>query len=150
MDRRMVLPDVVELQAVLVGSADSEIVALEAELRTAQLAADVPALARLISDDLLFTGPDGQLGTKAQDLEAHGSGVVRFRSHVPEELRIRRVGADVAVAALRTRLEVEVAGTPVGGTYRYTRIWAREGDGKWRVVGGHVSEVPAGRGDSAR
>lgn len=136
-------PDVSEMGAVLVGAGDAEIVALEAALRAAQLAADVPALAQLISDDLLFTGPDGQLGTKAQDLEAHGSGVVRFRSHVAEELRMRRVGADVVVTALRARLEVEVAGTLARGTYRYTRVWAREGDGRWRVVGGHVSEVAA-------
>src|SRR6476661_7162557 len=145
MDRRMVLPDTAELQAVLVGLADTEIVALEAELRAAQLTADVPVLDRLIADELLFTGPDGQLGTKAQDLEAHGSGVVRFLSHVPEELRIRRVGEDVAVVALRARLEVEVAGTITRGTYRYTRVWAREGGGTWRVVGGHVSEVPTAR-----
>ena len=138
----MVLPEVAELQAVLVGSADPELVALEAELRAAQLVADVAALDRLISEDLLFTGPDGQLGTKAQDLEAHRSGVVRFRSHVPEELRVRRVGADVAVSALRARLEVEVAGTLHRGTYRYTRVWAREEGGAWRVVGGHVSEEP--------
>ena len=142
MDRRLVLPEVAELQAVLVGSADPDLVALEAELRAAQLAADVPALDRLIADELLFTGPDGQLGTKAQDLEAHGSGLVRFRSHVPEELRVRRVGVDVAVSALRARLEVEVAGTLHRGTYRYTRVWAREEGGAWRVVGGHVSEVP--------
>ena len=134
-------PEVAELESVLVGARDAEIVALEAALRAAQLAADVPALARLISDELLFTGPDGQLGTKAQDLEAHGSGVVRFRSHVPEELRVRRVGADVVVTALRARLEVEVAGNLARGTYRYTRVWAREGDGQWRVVGGHVSAV---------
>lgn len=139
----MVLPDVAELQAVLAGSPDPQMVALEAELRAAQLAADVPALDRLIATELLFTGPDGQLGTKTQDLEAHASGVVRFRSHVPEELRVRRVGTDVAVTALRARLEVEVAGTLVRGTYRYTRVWAREADGAWRVVGGHVSEVPA-------
>jgi ketosteroid isomerase-like protein len=142
MDRRIVFGDVTKLQAVLVGPADTEIVTLEADLRAAQLAADVPTLDRLIADELLFTGPDGQLGTKAQDLEAHGSGLVRFRSHVPEELRVRRVGADVAVTALRARLEVEVAGTLRRGIYRYTRVWAREGDGTWRVVGGHVSEVP--------
>jgi len=138
----MVLPDMTELQVVLVGAPDPEIVALEAELRAAQLAADVAALDRLISEDLLFAGPDGQLGTKAQDLEAHGSGLVRFRSHIPEELRVRRVGSDVAVSALRARLEVEVAGTLHRGTYRYTRVWAREADGQWRVAGGHVSEVP--------
>ena len=122
---------------------DSEIVALEARLRAAQLAADVGALDALIADELLFTGPDGTLGTKAQDLEAHASGAVRFRVHEPEELRVRRVGPDVAVTALRARLAVEVAGTLMQGVYRYTRVWAREHGGPWRVVAGHVSAVPA-------
>src|SRR5687768_11695701 len=131
------------MEAVLVGPPDPEIAALESRLRAAQLAADVAALDALIADELLFTGPDGQLGTKGQDLEAHGSGVVRFRGHEPEELRVRRVAPNVAVVALRTRLEVEVAGALVRGTYRYTRVWARENDGPWRVVGGHVSEVPS-------
>jgi ketosteroid isomerase-like protein len=131
------------IERVLSDASDPEIAALAAELRSAQLAADVTVLERLIGDDLLFTGPDGRLGTKAQDLEAHASGVVRFRSHEPEELRVRRVGRNVAVAALRARLAVEVAGTITRGTYRYTRVWAREKGGPWRVVGGHVSEVPS-------
>ena len=131
------------MTAVLVGAPDPEMVAREAELRAAQLGADVAALGQLIADQLLFTGPDGQLGTKAQDLAAHASGVVRFRTHEPQELRVRRVGADVAVTALRARLAVEVGGTLLGGTYRYTRVWAREDGGPWRVVGGHVSGIPA-------
>ncbi len=134
--------DVDALQAVLVGAADPEIVACEAQIRAAQLAADVAALDRLIAEELLFTGPDGQLGTKAQDLAAHGSGAVRFRGHEPEELRVRRIGADVAISALRARLTVEVAGTLRRGTYRYTRVWSHEGGGSWRVAGGHVSAVP--------
>lgn len=139
----MTIRDTTTIERVLNGAADPEIAALERELRTAQLAADVDALDRLIADKLLFTGPDGRLGTKAQDLEAHASGVVRFRSHEPEELRVRRVGKNVAIAALRARLAVEVAGTITRGTYRYTRVWAREKGGPWRVVAGHVSEVPS-------
>jgi ketosteroid isomerase-like protein len=127
--------------AVLVGPHDPEIVALEARLREAQLAADVAALDALIADDLLFAGPDGQLATKGQDLAAHASGAVRFREHVPEELRVRRVEPNVVVTTLRARLAVEVAGTLTRGTYRYTRVWAREGDASWRVVGGQVSPV---------
>lgn len=144
--------DLRTMEAAVVGATDADIVAMEARIRAAQLAADVGALDDLIADELLFTGPDGQFGTKAQDLEAHGSGVVRFREHEPEELRIRRVGTDVAVAALRARLAVEVAGTLVQGIYRYTRVWAREPGGRWRVVGGHVSEVPGAspRGDEDR
>jgi ketosteroid isomerase-like protein len=134
--------DVTMMAAVLVGTADPEIVGLEARLRAAQLQADVAALDALLAEALLFTGPDGTLGTKQQDLAAQGSGTVRFRKHVPEELRVRRVGPDVAVAALRARLAVSVGGTLVRGTYRYTRVWAREDGGAWRVVGGHVSAIP--------
>lgn len=130
------------MRAAVVGTADPEIVECEARLRVAQLTADVAALDGLIADALLFTGPDGRLATKAEDLAAHQSGAVRFRGHEPEELRVLRVGADVAIATLRARLAVEVGGTLARGTYRYTRVWAREDGGSWRVVGGHVSEVP--------
>ena len=134
--------DIPRMASAFVGTRDEEIIELEARIRAAQLNADVASLDALISEDLLFTGPDGQLGTKAQDLEAHRSGIVRFREHEPEELRVRRVGEDVAVTALRARLAVEVAGSIVRGTHRYTRIWARE-NGIWLVIGGHVSAVPS-------
>ena len=133
--------DTLAFDQVLVGVADPEIIILEARIRAAQLSADLTALEHLISDDLLFTGPDGQLGTKAQDIEAYRSGTVKFMAHIPEELRIRRVSADVAISSLRAELTVDVAGNLSRGTYRYTRVWAREGGAAWRVVGGHVSLV---------
>jgi hypothetical protein len=146
--------DTTLMTAALAGTADPEVVALEARLRAAQLTADVGALDALLADELLFTGPDGALGTKAEDLAAHESGAVRFRAHEPEELRVRRVGATVVVVALRARLAVEVGGALVRGTYRYTRVWAREAGvvgEPWRVVAGHVSAVAAvpGAGDPA-
>ena len=50
-----------------------------------------------------------------------------------EELHVRRVGTDVAVVALRTRMAGSYAGTLFSGTASYTRIWARE-EGRWRIV----------------
>jgi ketosteroid isomerase-like protein len=120
---------------------DADIAALEAELRTAQLTADVAALDRLISDDLLFTGPNGMLGTKADDLKGYREGIMRVATHEPEKLHVRHVGVNVAVAALRTRMTGSYAGTPFDGVASYTRVWAKE-DGRWRIVGGHVSVVP--------
>jgi ketosteroid isomerase-like protein len=128
------------MESVVAGDPDREIAEAEARLRLAQLSGDTNALADLISDDLLFAGPDGQLATKAQDLAAHASGTVRFREHDPLELRVRRIGRDVAIASLRARLVVDVAGSVTSGVYRYTRVWCRD-DGQWRVAGGHVSEV---------
>lgn len=129
------------LQAALVGPPDPEIVELEKRMRIAQLGSDVAGLDALIAESLLFAGPTGDLGTKAEDLEAHGAGIVRFLSHEPEELWIRRVGSDAAIASLRTRLVVQVGGQVHRGIYRYTRVWARESAEGWRVVGGHVSQV---------
>jgi ketosteroid isomerase-like protein len=129
------------MAATAVDPRDADIVALEARLRSAQLAADVASLDALISNDLLFAGPDGSLITKADDLASHQSGAVRFLQHEPEDLRVRRVGTFAAVVSLRARLLVHVAGEPVAGTFRYTRIWASEAGSAWRVVGGHVSAV---------
>src|SRR3712207_2191773 len=108
--QHMMSSDFDAMKQVLVGPADDEIVRCETEMRAAQLNADVSALDRLIADELLFTGPDGQLGSKAEDLQLHGSGTVQFRSHEPEELRVRRLGADAAVSALKARLAVEIRG----------------------------------------
>ena len=121
---------------------DKEIAGLEAELRDAQLTSDVTALDRLIDDDLLFTGPGGELASKADDLASHRDRLLRFRVHEPEEMRVRRVSEDVVVVALRTRLAGEFGGQSFSGVYRYTRVWARAG-GRWRIVAGHVSEVPS-------
>lgn len=122
--------------------SETDITALEGELRAAQLGADVAALDRLISEDLLFTGPDGALATKADDLAAYKEGIIRITVHEPEELHVRRVGSDVFLVALRTRLAGNYAGTPFSGVARYTRVWSREA-GHWRIVGGHVSMTPS-------
>ncbi len=113
--------DAQPLDDVLVGAPDPEIVELEGRLRAAQLAADVAALDALIAEDLLFVGPDGRLATKSQDLEAHATGVVRFREHVPEELRVRRVG---------------------GGRRRDEPAGAARGRGSGRAQSRHVSLHP--------
>jgi hypothetical protein len=137
----MTAPELTPFRDIVRGDADATIVACEARLRMAQLTGDVAELERLLDDVLLFTGPTGELASKEEDLAAHRSGVVRFREHVPEELRVRPVGQDVVVVSLRARLVVEVSGQLHRGTYRYTRIWVRDERNAWRVVGGHVSGV---------
>ena len=115
-----------------------EIAGMEAELRAAQLGADVAALDRLISDDLLFTGPNGALASKADDLAAYRDGVMRVSDHEIESLKVRPISADVVAVAVRVRMAGSYAGTPFCGPVRYTRVWAREG-GQWQIVAGHVS-----------
>lgn len=123
------------------GECDREILQMEARLRAAQLAGDVEVLFQLISDDLLFVGPDGNLVTKTIDIDSHRSGLVKFLRHEPLELHVRRPSTDVAVASLAAELSVDVGGQITKGLFRYTRIWRRNAGGQWEVCAGQVGLV---------
>ena len=112
----------------------------EARLRAAQLQSDVVALDQLIDDALLFTGPDGALSTKADDLALHRAGAITFLAHEPSDLHVRVITSDVVVVVLRTHLVGRFHGADFAGDYQYTRVWARHAD-VWRIVAGHVSAL---------
>ena len=128
-------------QAALPPDDDSLLLACEADLRRAQLAGDVAALERLVDDELVFTGPDGRVYGKQDDLSAHREGWVRITRLDPSEERIQRFGS-VAVISVRMEMTVTFKGEAFAGPYRYTRVWRprRPGEG-WRIVAGHVSAV---------
>lgn len=111
---------------------------LESELRSAQLHSDVIALDRLIDDALLFTGPDGSIMSKADDLTLHRQGAVQFTSHEPHDMQWISVSDDVVVVSLGAHLAGRFHGNEFAADFRYTRVWARRLNG-WRVVAGHVS-----------
>ncbi|HST07779.1 MAG TPA: nuclear transport factor 2 family protein [Gemmatimonadaceae bacterium] len=50
----------------------------EAALRRAQLEGDVAVLDRLVDDELVFTGPNGLIYGKSDDLDGHRRGVIRI------------------------------------------------------------------------
>lgn len=119
--------------------SDAALHAAEAALRRAQLAGDAAALERLVDDALVFTGPDGLLYGKQDDLDAHRNGWVRITRLEPSEERVLRLD-DVAVLSVRMDMAGTFKGAPFAGTFRYTRVWCARPDG-WRVVAGHVSAV---------
>ena len=120
---------------------EAEIVAREDALLRAITTNDVALLDDLLHDDLLFNGPDGQTGTKAQDLANYRSGGIQLRRAEATDRLIRAIGGD-AVVAVTITLEGSYLGVRVDGRYRYLRVWQRT-DGKWRVIGGSVVALPS-------
>jgi ketosteroid isomerase-like protein len=115
--------------------------ACESALRQAQLTSDVRELDRLIDDDLVFTGPNGLIYGKEDDLDAHRNGTIRITRLEPSEERIQNFG-DIAVVSVRMEMSGTFEGRPFSGPSRYTRVWRRHGD-SWRIVAGHVSAILA-------
>ena len=113
----------------------------EAALRAAQLASDTVVLEQLLDEHLVFTGPDGIVYGKADDLEAHRRAVIRITRLDASEERILDFG-HLAVVSVRMEMIGTFHDEPFGGPFRYTRVW-RTGPGGWRVVAGHVSAVRA-------
>lgn len=120
-------------------TTDASLLACEAALRLAQLSGDVAELDRLLDDELVFTGPDGGLYSKADDLDAHRTRMVRIDRLEASDERIQRFG-DIAVVSVRMDMSGAFRGEAFSGPFRYTRIWCARPDG-WRIVAGHVSAI---------
>lgn len=116
--------------------------AAEAALRRAQLTNDTDTLDQLLDDALVFTGPDGALYGKADDLNAHRRRWLRLSRLEPSEERVQCFGP-IAVVSVRMEMAGSFKGTPIAGPYRYTRVWCERPDG-WRIVAGHVSAMLVG------
>lgn len=105
----------------------------ERRLQAAQLASDVTTLDALIDDELLFTGPDGSLLTKNDDLNAHRSGSQVLRQLEELDLRVRVVGS-TGVTWVHAALVGSIDGAPFASRLRYTRTWTLVSATGWKIV----------------
>ena len=119
---------------------EAQIHTCETRLYAAMLTSDIAELDLLISDDLLFVGPTGELATKAMDLELHRSGGTKFYELVSKELEIRVCSDECAIAAVKIFLRGTYLGNDFTGDFRYLRVWRHREHG-WQIVGGSVSMI---------
>jgi ketosteroid isomerase-like protein len=121
--------------------AKRQVEALEEEWRQAQLAGDVAVMDKLLSDDYIGISVTGQVNTKAQQLD-------RMRMHRVALTRLdlgdRQVKLIGSIAIVTSRAEVEGTneGTPVKGTFRYTRVYQHLPSGGWKITSFEATRVP--------
>lgn len=111
----------------------------EEALRAAMLANDVEALTDLLDDALVFTGPDGQVLSKSEDLSMHRDRLLRLDQLDLRETQVHRIGAMILTTTKAT-LAGHFGSTPFRGVFAYTRLWRQSGE-HWRVVAGHAAKI---------
>ncbi|WP_410873303.1 nuclear transport factor 2 family protein [Nocardia sp. A7] len=116
------------------------LLAAERRLQAAQLTSDVEVLAELIDDSARFTGPDGVLLSKQDDLRAHETGHLVMGRVDEEDVEVL-VTAHLGVTWFLGYLEATIGGEAIAARMRYTRTWTDEGESGWRVVAAHASVV---------
>jgi ketosteroid isomerase-like protein len=118
---------------------------LEKQWQKAQLADDVTAMDKLLSDDYLGITSSGELLTKTQQLDR-----MRNRRVVLSELdvidtKIKLIGP-VAIVTCLANIKGFNDDSPVVGEYRYTRIYQRSANGvAWRITSFEATPVPLSR-----
>ncbi|MEM5012431.1 nuclear transport factor 2 family protein [Niallia taxi] len=111
----------------------------EEKLRNAMVNGDVENLDKLISDELTFVSPFGQIVTKEDDIDSHRSGIVNIteikflnQKVIPLE--------DVAVTITQAKVHAIIAGQHTEDEMYYTRVWQKHKN-ELKVISGHCSFV---------
>jgi ketosteroid isomerase-like protein len=113
--------------------------AMEAQLREAMLVGDLKMLDALLADDLVFTNQTGHRLTKAADLAAHSSGLLKLTRLDISDQRVRPSGTS-AIVTLVANVAGSYDGQSFSGLFAYTRVW-ESADGHWKVAAAHCSAM---------
>ncbi len=119
---------------------------LEEQWRTAQIADDLPAMDRLMSDDFVGISITGQANDKAQQLDRFRKRKLVISRVDLSDRKIKLVGP-VAIVTSLAQVEGINEGTAMKGMFRYTRVYQRLPSGTWKTTNFEATRVPDGRRD---
>lgn len=107
--------------------------------REALLTNNVAEISNLLADDYLGISANGTLETKADVLARRRSGSVKITLLDLSDIKIRIYGT---TAVVTSKADVEGTSTsgPIGGRYRYTRVYTERGK-QWKIVSFEASRV---------
>jgi hypothetical protein len=115
-------------------SVRDEILALEEQLRLAELAPDPAFFQRRLADDAVL---DGQLA-KPKVVAAHQpGGSAKFTRVEMSELELHEHGPAAVVTC--TGVYEGPRGTH---TLEFMRVWLKRDDGEWQIIAGSVRQKP--------
>ena len=117
-----------------------EIDQLEEAWRNAILKSDPPAMSALLADDYIAITASGTLHTKEETLANLRNRRFRVTALNVSDRKVRFYGSTALVTSLAD-VEGANADGDVSGSFRYTRVYVRDAQGKWRIVSFEASRI---------
>jgi ketosteroid isomerase-like protein len=126
---------------------EAELIKLERDWANAPKNRDADTVRRVLADDLVITYPDGQVGTKADEVQTIETGAVTMDSWELLEPKVTVLNADTAFITGRGVLRNAVIKDPktkqtknISGEYRFLDVYARR-NGKWQAVASQTTQI---------
>lgn len=112
----------------------AEVTLVDQQWRAAQLASDIPALEKLLSDDYLGITGSGTMLTKQQQLDRVRSRQLQFERLEITDLKVRVASPSTAILTSSADLDGTVEGRKVHGMFRSMRVYQRQPNGTWKMT----------------
>ena len=100
---------------------------------------DAGFLERLEADGYTYTGPDGAISHKADDIAGARAGFARIDSFKHRDLKIQVYG-ESAVVTGATTLKATAGDADISGDFRWTDVFVKHG-GQWQVVASQATAI---------
>ena len=120
--------------------ARHEIVGLENAWRDAVLNSDTNAMGALLADDYMAITASGTLQTKQEVLANLHTRRVHITSLLFSDRKVRFYGKTAVVTSIAEVQGANAEGD-LSGSFRYTRVYVRDAQGKWKIVSFESSRI---------
>jgi ketosteroid isomerase-like protein len=120
--------------------AQREVLQFERDACKAFLDADVSALQRVLTPDFTLTLSNGEVSTRADEINELQSKKVHYDVFENYDMLARVYGSDMAVVLGKTRVKGTTDGKAFGRVVQFTDTLIKR-DGRWQLAAGHVSRI---------
>ena len=120
--------------------AQQEVLQFERDACKAFLDADVAALERVLMPDFTLTLSNGDVETRADEINELRSGRVHYGVFENYDMLARLYGNDTAVVLGKTHVKGTADGKPFDRIVQFTDTLIKR-DGRWQLAAGHVSRI---------
>lgn len=121
-------------------SAEREVLQFERDACKAFLDADPAALERLLTADFTLTLSNGEVSTRANEIDELRSGNVHYDVFENFDMKARLYGDNTAVVVGKTHVKGTSEGNPFDRVVQFTDTMVKR-DGRWELAAGHVSRI---------
>lgn len=114
---------------------------VELQRFAAMMKRDTTALRRYLAEELVYTHSNGMVESRAEHLDAIGSGKTVYESIAPVQMSYRWYDQTIAVGTGTVKSRGSLNGTPFDVTIRVTTVHAQR-DLQWQLVVWQSTRVP--------
>ena len=123
-------------------SANANVVTqLEQRFTTALLKKDAVELDKLLADDLVHIGFEGQIAGKTEYMTFFKQGVWQYQKYEPTNVGIKTLGKVAVVTGVVNR-KIVINNVETTGSFAFTHVWSVSA-GNWRLISSQVTSVPS-------